>query len=118
MMIRLAVVAAICNMLPGCSSHHTGSNLSTSQSATDAEDRPSRGTLESLMEQIDAIPTTASGVAPSEIRLWVPDSLTMQGLPVPSDVAEGLVFKKLLGLNFLPDGYEQGEGGRLYRFKR
>ena len=42
----------------------------------------------------------------------------MNGDAVPQDAAIAVVLDKLLGLDFFPDGFEQGDGGRLYKYQR
>lgn len=81
-------------------------------------DQPSAGTVESLLALVDSIPASTSTGAPTDFTLWVPESLTMRGSAVRQDVAMAIVLDKLLGLGFLPDGFEQGDGGRFYRYQR
>ncbi|MGB7324591.1 MAG: hypothetical protein WBD31_06950 [Rubripirellula sp.] len=82
------------------------------------DSRPSAATVESLLETIDRVPASSVADAPSEFTLWVPESLTLQGQSVPQDIAMAVVLDKLLGLDFFPHGFEQGDGGRLYKYQR
>ena len=81
-------------------------------------DRPSTGTVESLLELVAAVPDSSTDGAPTDFTLWVPETLTLNGDAVPQDAAMAVVLDKLLGLDFLPDGFEQGDGGRLYKYQR
>ena len=83
-----------------------------------ATDRPSTGTVESLLELVAAVPDSSADGAPTEFTLWVPETLTLNGDAVPQDAAMAVVLDKLLGLDFFPDGFEQGDGGRLYKYQR
>lgn len=49
--------------------------------------------------------------------LWVPDAVQLNGQPVPSAVAMAVIGDKVLSVEFEPDGFSEGVGGRMYRFK-
>lgn len=76
-------------------------------------DRPSQSTVESVLSQLDTIPT-AHG---QSFELWIPQHLTLRGQPAPADVAMAIILDKILGLGFEPDGFSETDGGRVYRYK-
>lgn len=122
-MIRFATIAFLLLVCLGCSTDEPISHALTTRTNPESEavtntDRPKSGTVESLLEAVEAVPDTTIADAPSEYTLWVPESLTMQGNPVMMDIAMAVVLDKLLGKDFFPDGFEQGDGGRLYKYQR
>lgn len=78
---------------------------------SDRDVRPSAGTLEELITQIEHLPAGAI-----TFRLWVPEELTYEGEPITQEAAMAVVLDALLGREMVPDGHEQGIGGRMYRY--
>jgi hypothetical protein len=84
------------------------------QSAAQASmGRPARGSVEELIREVESWPPEASFA-----ELWVPERLTLNGDPVPQDVAMAILGDKLLSLSYFPDGSSSGAGGRVYRYNR
>jgi hypothetical protein len=55
----------------------------------------------------------------SRVDLWVPDELTMNGVPLPENptgLAMALVVDTALSLGLWPDGFTEGAGGRTYHY--
>lgn len=75
--------------------------------------RPISGTVENLIREVESW-----GVVSSTAELWVPEHLTLEGEPVPQDIAMAIVCDKLLSLEVFPKGFSPGLGGRLYRYTR
>ena len=121
-MIRCATLWLLCFAFVGCSTDDTPATQSSVQSQPAdtpmTTDRPSTGTVESLLELVAAVPDLSTDGAPTDFTLWVPETLTLNGDAVPQDAAMAVVLDKLLGLDFFPDGFEQGDGGRLYKYQR
>jgi hypothetical protein len=72
---------------------------------------PASGTIEDLFAKVDALPAGTK-----TFELYVPNSLTMKGQPVAQNLAMALVLDRILGKKLYPDGFEQKENGRLYRY--
>ena len=81
--------------------------------AAAATDRPTIGTVEDLIELVESWSSDAVSA-----ELWVPERLTLRGDPIAQDISMAIVTDKLLSLNFHPDDFSAGSGGRLYRYKR
>lgn len=120
--MRCATLCLLCVAFVGCSTDDTPTPQQSAQpQPADTQmttDRPSTGTVESLLELVAALPDSSTDGAPTDFTLWVPETLTMNGDAVPQDAAIAVVLDKLLGLDFFPDGFEQGDGGRLYKYQR
>jgi hypothetical protein len=74
--------------------------------------RPSQGSVESLLSELDTIVTSPDG-----FELWIPANLTLNSNPIRTDVAMTIVLDKILGMGFQPDGFIESKGGRIYRYK-
>jgi hypothetical protein len=72
---------------------------------------PASGTIEDLFAKVEAIPEGTK-----TFELYVPNSLTMKGQPVSQNLAMALVLDRILGKKLYPDGFEQKETGRLYKY--
>ena len=77
---------------------------------------PDSGRVERLLEQIAEL-TPAPRGSPS-FEMWVPGTLTLGGQPITGDLAMAILLDALLAKEFLPEGYQEGAGGRLYRYGR
>ena len=75
--------------------------------------RPSQGTVESVISELGSIAPAGS----QSFELWIPQQLTLRGQPVRVDVAGAVILDKILGMGFMPDGFSEAEGGRVYRYK-
>jgi hypothetical protein len=73
---------------------------------------PVTGTLEDLLSKVGSLPESIES-----IELFVPQDLTWQGQPVASDMAMAVVVDKLLAKGLFPDGFDQRDTGRHYRYK-
>ena len=73
--------------------------------------RPLQMTVEAVLLQLDSIPGGPS------FELWIPQHLTLRGQPARADVAMSIILDKILGMGFAPDGFSEGDGGRVYRYK-
>jgi hypothetical protein len=51
-------------------------------------------------------------------ELSISDNLTLDGQPVPQDVAMAIILDGLLTNDFFPDGFEIVPGGKKYKYKR
>jgi hypothetical protein len=54
------------------------------------------------------------------VDLWVPDELTMNGVPLPehpTGLAMAVIVDTALSLGLWPDGFTEGAGGRTYHYK-
>jgi hypothetical protein len=75
--------------------------------------KPSNSTVESLLSQIDGLASNSD----QTFELWVPRNLTLRGQPARGDVAMAIVLDKILGKGYEPDGFDEDEGGRTYKYK-
>ena len=73
---------------------------------------PNMGSLEDLVREIQRLPADTP-----EFDLWVPDNLTYQGDSITLEAAMAVVLNELLAREMFPDGFEQGSGGRMYRYR-
>lgn len=80
--------------------------------------RPPRGTVEELLRRIETLARTGDDGPPSGFELWVPQRLTLRGQGIPFDVAIMVVLDALLEKDFVPAGYTEEDGGRLYQYQR
>lgn len=72
------------------------------------------------------IKTTEEGVkyldvhSPSSasFQLAISDSLTFAGYPDATGAGMAVILDKLLGLGYMPDGFEQKSGFRLFRYQK
>jgi hypothetical protein len=69
-------------------------------------------TVEQLLAQIAAIPPSTQA-----FDLLVPEALTLQGNPIPSNLAMTILLDALLAKGLFPDGFEPRDGARLYRYR-
>ena len=80
--------------------------------------RPPRGTVEELLRRIETLARSGDAGPPSEFELWVPQRLTLRGQGIPFDVAIMVVLDALLERDFVPAGFTDEDGGRLYQYQR
>jgi hypothetical protein len=80
--------------------------------------RPPRGTVEELLRRIEVLARPGDGNPPSGFELWVPQRLTLRGQMIPFDVALMVVLDALLEKDFIPAGFTEEDGGRLYHYER
>jgi hypothetical protein len=80
--------------------------------------RPPRGTVEELLRRIEALARSGEAEPSSGFELWVPQRLTLRGQTIPFDVAVMVVLDALLEKSFVPAGYTEEDGGRLYLYER
>lgn len=80
--------------------------------------RPPRGTVEELLRRIETLARPGDAGPPSGFELWVPQRLTLRGQNIPFDVAVMVVLDALLEKDFVPAGYTEEDGGRLYLYER
>jgi hypothetical protein len=73
--------------------------------------KPFRGTVEALLSELDVM-SPVDGC----FKLWVPRDLTFRGQSVPVDVAMAILLDKILGMKYQPNGFSEGDGGRLYKY--
>ena len=85
---------------------------------TGQDGRPPKGTVEELLRRIDALARPGDAGPPSGFELWVPQRLTLRGQGIPFDVALMVVLDALLEKDFVPAGYREEDGGRLYQYQR
>jgi hypothetical protein len=79
--------------------------------------RPPRGTVEELLRRIESLARPGESGPPSGFELWVPQRLTLRGQTIPFDVAVMVVLDALLEKSFVPAGYTDEDGGRLYHYQ-
>jgi hypothetical protein len=79
--------------------------------------RPPRGTVEELLRRIEALAPPAEANPPKGFELWVPQRLTLRGQTIPFDVALMVVLDALLEKSFVPAGFTEEDGGRLYLYE-
>lgn len=80
--------------------------------------RPPRGTVEELLRRIEALARPEGSEPPDGFDLWVPQRLTLRGQGIPFDVAVMVVLDALLERDFVPAGFTEEDGGRLYQTRR
>ena len=80
--------------------------------------RPPRGTVEELLRRIETLARRGDAGPPSGFELWVPQRLTLRGQGIPFDVAIMVVLDALLERDFVPAGFTEEDGGRLYQYQR
>ncbi|HYU35202.1 MAG TPA: hypothetical protein VEW48_23870 [Thermoanaerobaculia bacterium] len=80
--------------------------------------RPPRGTVEELLRRIEALARPGDAGPPGGFELWVPQRLTLRGQTIPFDVALMVVLDALLEKSFVPAGFTEEDGGRLYLYER
>jgi hypothetical protein len=85
---------------------------------TGQDGRPPRGTVEELLRRIEALAQPGNAEPPPGFELWVPQRLTLRGQGIPFDVALMVVLDALLEKDFVPAGYHEEDGGRLYHYER
>jgi hypothetical protein len=85
---------------------------------TGQDGRPPRGTVEELLRRIEALARPGDTGPPSGFELWVPQRLTLRGQGIPFDVALMVVLDALLERDFVPAGFTEEDGGRLYQYER
>ncbi|HET6879436.1 MAG TPA: hypothetical protein VFI31_04755 [Pirellulales bacterium] len=67
--------------------------------------------VEQLLATIDAIPA-----GQGSFQMWVPSQLTLRNEAVVSELAMGFLLDRIVGKGLYPRGYEEGDGGRLYKY--
>lgn len=68
-------------------------------------------TVEELLATVDAIPA-----GQESFQILVPSQLTLRNEAVVSDLAMGFVLDRIIGKGLYPHGYEEVDGGRLYKY--
>jgi hypothetical protein len=71
----------------------------------------SSSSVEHLLATIDAIPA-----GQESFQMWVPSQLTLQDEAVLSELAMGFLLDRIVGKGLYPRGFEEGDGGRLYKY--
>ena len=74
----------------------------------------------------DIIKTTEDGIKYLEMhppagpgfQLAISDSFTFQGKPDTLGAGKAVLLDRILGLGYLPDGFEQKRGFRVYGYKK
>ena len=85
---------------------------------TGQDGRSPRGTVEELLRRIETLARAGDAGPPPSFELWVPQRLTLRGQGIPFDVAIMVVLDALLEKDFVPAGYTEEDGGRLYQYQR
>ena len=85
---------------------------------TGQDGRPPRGTVEELLRRIEAMARPGDAGPPAGFELWVPQRLTLRGQGIPFDVGLMVLLDALLEKDFVPSGYTEEDGGRLYHYER
>ncbi len=85
---------------------------------TGQDGRPPRGTVEELLRRIETLARPGDAGPPAGFELWVPQRLTLRGQTIPFDVAVMVVLDALLEKSFVPAGFSEEDGGRLYLYQR
>lgn len=68
-------------------------------------------TVEELLATVDAIPA-----GQESFQMLVPSQLTLRNEAVVSDLAMGFVLDRIIGKGLYPRGFEEVDGGRLYKY--
>lgn len=68
-------------------------------------------TVEELLARVDAIPT-----GQESFQILIPSQVTLRNEEVVSDLAMGFVLDRIIGKGLYPRGYEEVDGGRLYKY--
>ncbi|HVA50192.1 MAG TPA: hypothetical protein VNH11_27785 [Pirellulales bacterium] len=68
-------------------------------------------TVEELLARVDAIPA-----GQESFQILVPSQLTLQNEAVLSELAMGFVLDRIIGKGLYPRGFEEVDGGRLYKY--
>jgi hypothetical protein len=71
----------------------------------------SSSTVEELLARVDAIPA-----GQDSFQIWVPSQLTLHNEAVVADLAMGFLLDRIIGKGLYPRGFEEGDGGRLYKY--
>lgn len=71
----------------------------------------SSSTVEELLARVDAIPA-----GQGSFQMWVPSQLTLRNEAVVSELAMGFLLDRIVGKGLYPHGFEEGDGGRLYKY--
>lgn len=71
----------------------------------------STSSVEQLLATVDAIPA-----GQESFQIWVPSQLTLQNEAVLSELAMGFLLDRIVGKGLYPRGFEEGDGGRLYKY--
>jgi hypothetical protein len=71
----------------------------------------SSSSVEQLLAAIEAIPA-----GQDSFQMWVPSQLTLRDEAVLSDLAMGFLLDRIVGKGLYPRGFEEGDGGRLYKY--
>ena len=74
---------------------------------------PGAMAVEELLQAFEA-----QAQAAEIVQLWVPDRLVLGNRLVQSDFAMAIVTDKALELGFEPAGFEQGDKGRTYTYRK
>ena len=65
------------------------------------------------IKHLEAHPPTANS-----FQLAIAESFSFAGKPDTMGAGMAVLMDKILGLGYMPDGFEQKKGFRLYRYKR
>ena len=71
----------------------------------------SSSSVEQLLATIEAIPA-----GQDSFQIWVPSQLTLRNEAVLSELAMGFLLDRIVGKGLYPHGFEEGDGGRLYKY--
>ena len=69
--------------------------------------------VKDVQKIVNSIPDDADSC-----ELSISDNLTLDGQPVPQDVAMAIIMDGLLANGFFPDGFKVVPGGKRYKYKR
>jgi hypothetical protein len=75
--------------------------------------RPIIDSAEEVVQYLAAHPPSAAS-----FHLAISDDFTFAGQPDVMGAGMAVVLDKLLALGYMPDGFEQKKGYRLYRYKK
>jgi len=75
---------------------------------------------ESASNSVERLQAEISAISPQQatLELWVPDGLTLRGIPIATDIAMSIILDQLLSVGYFPQGIESREGGRLCRYSK
>ena len=71
------------------------------------------GTVEEILAQVDKIE-----IGEKSFTLWIPQDLTLNGKTVSSDLAMAIILDAILAKEFFPNGFDEGVGGRYYKYQK
>lgn len=74
---------------------------------------PGAMAVETLLQNV-----AAQGRVAGTVELWVSDRLVLGNQPIQHDLAMAILTDKALELGLEPAGFEQGDRGRTYRYRK